>query len=170
MYNQKMGGVDLSDQMMEYYRCFFKTRKWTLKVILHLFDMAVVNSWMEYRCDFKALNPKKKPMDLLDFRLNLGEYLISSGPKRPMPSNDDTGDEEPEEGEMTKKKKMPTSLPCSDKRYDGYQHWPMNDDLKHPLRCRMEGCDSRSRVRCTKCDVYLCFTKHKNCFVDFHNK
>lgn len=171
MYNQKMGGVDLTDQMMEYYRSFFKTRKWTLKVILHLFDMVVVNSWMEYKSDFKILNPRKKPLDLLDFRLNLGEYLISSGAvTKPMP-DDDTGDEEqPDESEMKKKKNLPTALPCLDKRYDGFEHWPMNADLKHPLRCRMEGCDSRSRVRCTKCDVYLCFTKYKNCFINFHNK
>ncbi|KAG5869859.1 hypothetical protein JTB14_005386 [Gonioctena quinquepunctata] len=54
IYNKKMGGVDLADQMIEYYRSFFKTKKWSFKVILHLFDLAVVNSCMEYRNDFST--------------------------------------------------------------------------------------------------------------------
>ncbi|CAK1599208.1 unnamed protein product [Parnassius mnemosyne] len=42
-YNRHMGGVDILDQSMEYYRTFMKTRKWTLKVILHFIDLAVCN-------------------------------------------------------------------------------------------------------------------------------
>lgn len=34
-YNSNMGGVDVLDQMMEYYRSFICTKKWPLKVILH---------------------------------------------------------------------------------------------------------------------------------------
>lgn len=45
-YNANMGGVDLLDQYMEYYRTRLKTRKWTLKVILHMLDLAVVNSYL----------------------------------------------------------------------------------------------------------------------------
>ena len=37
-YNQHMGGVDICDQQLECYRTWFKTRKWTLKVILHFLD------------------------------------------------------------------------------------------------------------------------------------
>lgn len=36
-YNKHMGGVDILDQSMEYYRTFMKTRKWTLKVINTIF-------------------------------------------------------------------------------------------------------------------------------------
>lgn len=36
IYNQMMGGV-------EYYR-FFKTKNWPLKVILHWFNLAIINS------------------------------------------------------------------------------------------------------------------------------
>lgn len=175
MYNQKMGGVDITDQMMEYYRSFFKTRKWTFKLILHLFDLAIVNSWMEYRDDIRSSASASKPkiLDLLEFRLNLGEYLIHSGPgKRPRTDEEnETGDEEQcgdEEG--SKKKRYAVAMPCDDKRFDGFEHWPVSDDLKHPLRCRKEQCDSKSRMRCQKCNVYLCLTKHKNCFVTFHQK
>jgi hypothetical protein len=34
-YNKHMGGVDVLDQSIEYYRTFMKTRKLSLKVILH---------------------------------------------------------------------------------------------------------------------------------------
>ncbi|CAK1596302.1 unnamed protein product [Parnassius mnemosyne] len=44
-YNEHMGGVDVSDQMMEVYRSWHKTRKWPIKLIMHLFDLAMVNSW-----------------------------------------------------------------------------------------------------------------------------
>ena len=46
-YNSYMGCVDIVDQMLEYYRTFFKTKKWTLKTSLHFLDLAVVNSWFE---------------------------------------------------------------------------------------------------------------------------
>ncbi|KAG5863115.1 hypothetical protein JTB14_014935 [Gonioctena quinquepunctata] len=98
-YNKKMGGVDLADQMIEYYRSFFKTKKWSFKVILHLFDLAVVNSWMEYKNDFEATKtnatkPNKiKIKDLHTFRLDLREYLISGSKKRPIAVNDINSEE-----------------------------------------------------------------------------
>lgn len=39
-YNQHMGGVDICKQQMECYRPWFKTRKWTLKLILHFLDLS----------------------------------------------------------------------------------------------------------------------------------
>lgn len=81
-----------------------------------------------------------------------------------------TEKEEISDEEPPKKKKTFSAMPCVAKRYDGYQHWPTNDDLKHPLRCRLENCDNRSRIRCIKCSVYLCFTKNKNCYVKFHTQ
>lgn len=92
-YNENMGGVDLCDQSMEYYPTWFKTTKWTVKVILHFFDLAIVNSWNEYRRDCESLGtPKKDVMNLLDFRITIGEYLTGGTPKRA-----DESDEEEEE-------------------------------------------------------------------------
>lgn len=59
-YNSFMGGIDICDQLMETYRTWRKTRKWTIKVILHLFDLAIVNSWLEYRADCKGNNYRSK--------------------------------------------------------------------------------------------------------------
>lgn len=44
LYNKSMGGVDIHDQLVSFYRIFIKSRKWTLRLIFHSFDMAAVNS------------------------------------------------------------------------------------------------------------------------------
>lgn len=44
-YNSHMGGVDFCNHMMECYRTWIKTKRWTLKVALHFKDLAVVNAW-----------------------------------------------------------------------------------------------------------------------------
>ena len=58
-----MGGVDLLDQLISYYRISIKTRKWTLKMIAHALDLAVCNAWLEYRKTLKKR--KEKNVDLL---------------------------------------------------------------------------------------------------------
>lgn len=52
----------------------------------------------------------------------------------------------------------------------GFDHIPMVDPIKNARCCRLPGCLSRSRTRCTKCDVYLCLTSERNCFKTFHTK
>ncbi|KAF0748677.1 piggyBac transposable element-derived protein 3-like [Aphis craccivora] len=49
LYNKSMLGVDKHDQLVSYYRVYMKSRKWTLRMITHAFDMAVANSWLEYK-------------------------------------------------------------------------------------------------------------------------
>lgn len=76
-YNRCMGGVDIFDQQVEAYRTWFKTRKWTWKVILHFIDFAVVNAWLTYVKDAKSNNfPRKNIKDLLHFRLEIAEFLM----------------------------------------------------------------------------------------------
>uniref|UniRef100_A0A3B4CEN1 PiggyBac transposable element-derived protein domain-containing protein n=1 Tax=Pygocentrus nattereri TaxID=42514 RepID=A0A3B4CEN1_PYGNA len=53
LYNDAMGGDDLLDQLVSLYRTEIRSKKWTLRMIKHAFDMAVVNSWLEYRLDAK---------------------------------------------------------------------------------------------------------------------
>ncbi|XP_047107926.1 piggyBac transposable element-derived protein 3-like [Schistocerca piceifrons] len=79
-YNHGMGGVDLFDQLMPYYRIFIKSKKWTLRAIFHAVDFAVVQRWLEYRKNANAVGlPTKKIMDLLDFRMKLADVLVLSG-------------------------------------------------------------------------------------------
>lgn len=47
-------------------------------------------------------------------------------------------------------------------RYDRLDHFPCNTTRR---RCQATGCNSRSRVKCEKCDVGLCIDP---CFKNFH--
>lgn len=165
-YNQNMGGVDNLDQMIEYYRCFFKTRKWPVKVIIHFFDLAIVNAHKEYRRAAKISQvPASQVKDLLHFRIAIAQDLRISTPLPPVPMESDS---ENEETARAVHRNRPLPMPSALKRYDRFDHWPIVADITAPLRCRMEGCVSRSKVMCTKCKVYLCLTKNKNCFLQFH--
>jgi hypothetical protein len=164
-YNSFMGGVDVLDQSMEYYRTFIKTRKWTLKVILHFMDLAIVNAWRLYRCDLLATGASGKDIkDLLSFRFEIAETLINTPDKEQRPSSPDnlivpranTG------------RYKPANNPSVGKRYDGYMHLPIFDELKDPRVCRLESCKSRTKIRCRKCDVYLCMSRGKDCFYLYH--
>lgn len=125
-YNSHMGGVDICDQMMESYRTWTKTRKWTLKVVLHLFDLSIINSWMEYRKDCKANKMKAKDtMDLLQFRLSISEFLLNGAPRTAAERNYQEFAEMP-----STSKYRPKGLPSVDLQLDGYNHWPVFDTLK----------------------------------------
>lgn len=164
-YNSHMGGVDVLDQMMEYYRAFIKTKKWTLKVLIHFLDLAVVNAWRKYKIDCEANKvPRKNVLPLLDFRMEVADaYLSTPSRKRRLSEDESTEDDQP----PVTKKYIP-HRPSNAKRYDGYEHLPIFDQLSAPRSCRLETCKSRSKIRCIKCDVYLCLSRGKDCFRLYH--
>lgn len=166
-YNRHMGGVDVLDQMMEYYRAFLKTKKWTLKVIIHFLDLAVANACRQYKINCEADKwPRKKVSDLLEFRMDVADaWMNIPGKSRQFSDDSDTEVELP----TVKKKYMPPT-PTVTKRYDGYDHLPTFDDIKAPRSCRLETCTSRSKICCTKCKVYLCLSRGKDCFRLYHTK
>ncbi|KAH9377613.1 hypothetical protein HPB48_021341 [Haemaphysalis longicornis] len=69
-YNKHKGEVDLNDLLISLYRTRMKTKKWPVKVIFHFNDLALVNSWLNYKEDTKEAGYTKSQMlHLLDFRL-----------------------------------------------------------------------------------------------------
>ena len=57
--------------------------------------------------------------------------------------------------------------PAEAVRLDGHNHWPQNV-AQQQRRCKLPGCKQRSVVWCTKCRVYLCLKKDRNCFIEYH--
>lgn len=165
-YNQHIMGAHVLDQQLEYYRTFNKTKKWTLKVIMYFLDLALVNSWRLYSNDCTSNNfVKNQTMPLLDFLMDVADTL-SSTPERTRIEEDD--DNYLSVAHQDHKKYRRAIAPSAAKRHDGYEHYPISDDIKAPRACRMENCSSRSKMRCEKCDVYLCLSRDKNCFKNYH--
>ncbi|XP_042147562.1 piggyBac transposable element-derived protein 3-like [Ixodes scapularis] len=76
-YNETMGGVDLADQLIEYYRiptCFFK---WYIKLFVHFLNLTAINSWLLYRRHAQQLQLSKQ-MTLFEFILDVSDALQRS--------------------------------------------------------------------------------------------
>ncbi|XP_008189593.1 piggyBac transposable element-derived protein 3-like [Acyrthosiphon pisum] len=177
LYNKSMGGVDKHDQLVSYYRMHMKSKKWTLRMIFHAFDMAVSNCWLEYINDANELKiPKNRQLALLDFKSSLAEELILVG--RPTPprkrgrpssaspsvSNVDMYDISPK---CAKSLEFRPLLAVSQ---DQTSHYPKYDGKKEATRCKENKCTGKTHVVCRKCNIHLCFTPKKDCFYNFHNK
>ncbi|XP_049945878.1 piggyBac transposable element-derived protein 3-like isoform X1 [Schistocerca serialis cubense] len=163
-YNHAMGGVDKIDMLISMYRIFIKPRKWTLRMLFHAVDLACVNSWLEYKRNTESLG-EKETMDLLHFKMRIGEALVKMGTstkvKRGRPSSD---------LQDIKAKRARTEIrPAPEIRNDLTGHFPGYHDNTEASRCKMPSCKNKTHVFCEKCNVHLCFVKGRNCFKMFHN-
>lgn len=170
MYNTNMGGIDLHDRLLSYYRSYIRTRKWTVRVFNHFVDVVIINCWLMYRrISNRDGIPRKDQLPLLEYRLRLANLLIltSSTPRRQLSFEEDSSEEDCEIPRPKYRKVVPHALP--DVRYDNVGHLPkfMKDD-KFASKCRLQGCKSRCRVICSKCKVYLCI--NNNCFITYHTR
>lgn len=166
-YNKFMGGVDLLDGLIAYYRIKIKSKKFYMKFIFHFLDMSIVNAWLLYRRACATHNlPKKLIDDLLSFKCSVFEVLLKQGKdskrKRGRPSTDQV------ELEFEEKKKRGPAKPIPDFniRRDGVGHWPVVTEERK--RCRKPGCTGITVMKCNKCDLHLCLTKNRNCYASFH--
>ena len=136
------------------------------RLLFHIFDLAVVQSWVLYvkDCEHERI-PKASMLSLLQFKLNIAECMLKENKslqkKRGRPSL------EVEPQLQIKKKKGPAAvvspLPV---RSDNFAHWPLAVENKG--RCKFLGCKGFSRVMCEKCNLHLCLTQKSNGFKRFH--
>jgi hypothetical protein len=73
-YNQNMAGIDLSDQMINYYAFNRKTLKWWKKHFFHLFNLALVNSYTLLNFLMKAEGMERLRMK--DFLLQIAMGFV----------------------------------------------------------------------------------------------
>ncbi|CAG5020284.1 unnamed protein product [Parnassius apollo] len=164
-YNSHMGGVDLLDSFLGRYHIRVKSRKWYIRIFFHLFDLAVINSWIIYKNNAKKENvAKKNILNLGEFRNELAYVLCNSGTnenKRGRPSSSSL-----EQELQAKKKRLQSKpIPPLDIRMDGLGHWP---DVGVSLRCKYPHCTGYTTISCAKCGINLCLNKNNNCFTKFH--
>lgn len=167
-YNTNMGGIDLADRMISYCPMRARTKKWTVRTILHFADMAVSNAWLQYRIDLQERNVQEKLIkQLRAFKMCLGEKLIIEGQHR---ENDNiSSEEDPQIQEPMKRRKQGfTPLPPEYKRKKSAIHLPEIQKLKVFQKCRLPGCKKLCRAKCVECKIFLCLNADRNCFMDFH--
>lgn len=166
-YNLNMGGVDKMNQMIAYYRIFIRSKKWTLRMITHFIDFAIIQSHIEYKMDCEKANiPKRKIMDLLAFRMELSDQLVYSQSTAKRTARI-TLDEVYDKRKRVDKSRE-TCRTDENIRYDRFDHCPIY--TKNCLRCKVKGCDLKSQVACSKCDVHLCLNLKRNCFMEYHKQ
>lgn len=153
-YNEFMSGVDRADQMISYYSCPRKSAKWYKKVIFHLLDVAVWNSFYIYKQHF----------DCPDFRFKVyRDLLIKDLIKIPKnttateffqlknKSRKSSRGEDLREGHFEE----PIPLPPNYKRQKKF---------KNCVQCYKQKTRKQTSIQCQTCKVPLC----PLCFKDYH--
>ena len=175
-YNKSMGGVDLLDRMVSYYRTSARTKKWTVRVMLHMLDVVATNCWIEYKTGLETSGQgdRKNMLQMMDFKLRLAEQLIEEGSKLDRNRNrilsDDDDDGAGSSGHLGHESQSSyIPVPPLERRHEEAKHMPEMDSGKTSYhRCRLSTCKKLARVKCSSCRVYLCLTSDRNCFKQFH--
>nr|XP_023651886.1 piggyBac transposable element-derived protein 3-like isoform X2 [Paramormyrops kingsleyae] len=148
-YNSHMGGVDLSDRLIQYYSAQHKTMKWYRKLFLHFLDIAATNAYILHE-ELSAL-VQKKPMSHKDFMEELIVQLCGCTRKYPQQSHSEH-----------------VPVPVN----------PVNPDVgkvasygrRTCMLCREAGQRQNTPWKCQACDVPLCLQLTRNCFQEWHKK
>lgn len=133
-YNNNMGGVDLADRMLAVCPYRYRTKKWTQRFVSHMIDMAVSNSWIQYKKDQIRKNvPVKNILKLRGFKNELRELLIEIYSRREA-TQDNTSDSEQNQPVQRKRGKPTDPLPSKRRRLQGADHMPIFYEKQS--RCR----------------------------------
>ena len=157
-YCKNMGGVDLSDQILQYYDVLRRTLKWWKKLFFHLLNLMLVNAYKLYR---KLVNGQRRRSHV-KFRADIVNALIESAT------------------EVNKPKRKVGRKPTPVGRLHGH-HFPVyipakqGAKRKRPVRdcvaCnpgqskRVGFKRQQSSYMCDKCEVTLCVPE---CFRVYH--
>lgn len=162
-YNSNMGGVDLMDRLLAVCPSRNRTKKWTIRCISHMVDVAIVNSYLQFKQKEKKKGVRKVKK-LRDFKLELGMNLIVENDVKTDSSSDDSIEEL--RPKHKKRKTVIKPIPSERRRRQEAKHLPRHGPTQ--MRCRKDGCYNKTTVYCQKCEIYLCFTTQRNCYTDFH--
>ncbi|CAL1596266.1 unnamed protein product [Knipowitschia caucasica] len=149
-YNKYMGGVDLSDQLIQYYSVHHTTKRWYRTLFFHFMDIAATNAYLLH----KELSQEKgdKPMTHRGFLEELTAQLCGVSV-------------------MVPPVKAPAQhLPVAISE---------QEDLKKRASYGRRSCAHCRETRhkrqatpwkCLACDVALCLIADRNCFQEWHQE
>ena len=163
-----MGHIDNIGRLLSLYRIKMDSRKrFYLKIFYHFADLAVINSWLQFRRDHKDSFGIDSKTDLWQFKSQIADSLSRAHQSRILSTPGRKRFSDVEYGYFLKRKRGPVKpLPLKEVRTDNTGHWPNYSQIRG--RCKLPGCKGNILTKCTKCDVHLCLTPQKNCFMKFH--
>ncbi|KAJ8415069.1 hypothetical protein AAFF_G00007670 [Aldrovandia affinis] len=141
-YNQYMGGVDISDALIGYYKVLHKTKKWYKTFFYHFMDIVIVNAFLLQKDIAKAKG--RVPLHQKAFRETLVKELAGVASHF-------------------------TARPVPPPAPRGAHHRPVHisgDSTAGRLRCRQ--CQGKAPVKCSSCNVPLCFVPTRDCYNAWH--
>lgn len=146
--------------MLSYYPTTMCTKTWTIRTLVFMMDIEVVNSWLLYKKDMRELGTARKNfMQLLDFKLELPIFCL------PLTKG------LPQLVVIVKPCHCVSQQLCHFRvRALGASHMPELVDQKSASRCQNPGCCERTKFRCCKSNLFLCLTAGHNFFKRFHKK
>lgn len=154
-YNRYMGFVDKSDMLKSCYELDRKSKKWWHRIFFHFVDLTLVNSFII----FKNLTTGAD-ISLKDFKIAVATGLIGAKPQ--MPKLGRRSLDKPSASNRFKKQ-IPLEI-----RTDKASHMPQHGSKVRCTHCSTKAVPHRTRWHCTACNVGLCLSEKKNCFIPFH--
>ena len=170
-YNKFMGGVNFADRIVKYYNCARRSRKWYRRVIFHLLEVSVHNSFIlegSYKEHYSDAGVVKRYHQ--NFREELAEQLVggyrAGGNRGGRPSD---------------------AFTREDRFINVGVHEPVCTDTSDCALCLQRVKNEqpggviprgvsrhsvgvhRSNIACSRCKVNLC-VKQRNCWQDWHHK
>lgn len=149
-YNENMGGVDLSDQLIQYYSAQHKTMRWYRNLFFHFVDIATTNCYIIHKEHCQA--QKTKPMTHKTFMEELiadlcGKPLRISSARAPA-------------GHLP--------VPIADVHVACHSA-KATTGRKKCEHCQSQGQRKDTPWKCRECDVALCLQVDRNCFAAWHD-
>jgi hypothetical protein len=155
VYNRVMPGVDLNDQM-KFGRKVHRRRvkKYYRNLFYNLFDTALINCYIYYKAiPIEGFSKTSHN----EFRQLLIEGLFSKFPK-----------------ESTVTECTSTSTSILEESVSSYYHLPVKGLSKRCVVCaekrKRTTKDPKTTIYCSVCDIPLCMSDARNCFVQYHEE
>ncbi|XP_042340545.1 piggyBac transposable element-derived protein 4-like [Plectropomus leopardus] len=141
-YNRFSNGVDLSDTMTGYQKVHHKTQRWYKTFFYHFIDIAIGNAFLLQKDIAKSKG--EKLISQKEFRETLAEQLAKVG-------------------------SAPIAKPAPPPAPTGAHHRPVHisgSSTDGRLKCRH--CHLKTPLKCSSCDMPLCFIPGRDCYNEWH--
>jgi hypothetical protein len=167
-YNIGMGGVDLCDQRLSYYRTNVKSKKWAPRLIFHFMALACNNAHVLMKLK-KKLERNDTCYTYLGFLRSLTTSLLATADniEKKEKENEQEG-----QAEVNRFRKQ-ASWKHDSSRLIGV-HNPVAQIQRDCAKPRCKVCRQSTVILCQKCDEYLCCTvvekADRSCWELFHSE